>query len=118
MSVDLWTNKQMQDKPPLEQAKTAIVHTLRRISEDLDAGYRMGMGSQTFSLLTEAAATLFNEPVEKVRRAFAPEKVRDADAAFSALEEIVRGSKCTDPGYCSPTCNYCVARRGLGSEAA
>jgi hypothetical protein len=63
----LLESKQMDGQTEQEQCKRAIVHTLERIRDDKAAADVFGIGSQSFALLTEAAATLFNEPVAKVR---------------------------------------------------
>lgn len=66
----LLESKQMEGQPANEQAKRAIVHVLTRIRDDKEASDVFGMGSQSFMLLTEAAATLLNEPIEAVRRQY------------------------------------------------
>ena len=63
-------SKQMEGQAPLSQAKRAIAHTLNTISESKDKWELLGLGTQSFALLTEAAATLFDEPVEQVRKNF------------------------------------------------
>ncbi len=63
---------QMDDWLPEDQARKAIGHVLRRIKDSPDLGYHLGLGTESFALLTEAAATLYNEPVEKVREHFRP----------------------------------------------
>lgn len=69
---DLFKNTQMDGLPAEEQAKRAISHTLNRIREDETIGWYMGLGTQAFDLLTEAAATLHGRPVEKVREIYRP----------------------------------------------
>lgn len=63
----LLESTQMEGKTPEEQAKRAILHVLTQIRNDKKASDVFGIGSQSFALLTEAAASLFNEPVKKVR---------------------------------------------------
>lgn len=46
----------------------AIVHTLDQIRSRPEVRYQLGFGTKTFALLTEAAALLFNEPVEKIQQ--------------------------------------------------
>ena len=53
-------------------ARKAIKHTLERIREHPQVGYYCSELTETFSLLTEAAAVLFGEPLEKVRALFKP----------------------------------------------
>lgn len=70
--MDLMNYTQMDHLPAEEQAQKAILHVLRQIKENPKIGYHMGMGTQSFSLLTEAAATLFCQPVKEVRERFLP----------------------------------------------
>ncbi len=70
--MSLFDSLQMEGKDAVRQAKLAIRHTLGIIQSNPAVGYHCGMGSQTFALLTEAAATLFGEPVRQVRENFAP----------------------------------------------
>lgn len=65
--MDLLTETQMDGVPAVDQAKKAIIHVLRAIKADERKRDVMGFGTQSFSLLTEAAATLCGEPVQKVR---------------------------------------------------
>lgn len=58
---------EMDGVAPLEQAKRAIMHALRQIKERPELSWYCGLGSQTYSLLTEAAATLCELNVEQVR---------------------------------------------------
>jgi hypothetical protein len=73
----LMDSQQMVGMSATDQAKRAIVHTLQRIREHPEVGYYMGCGTQTFDLLTEAASTLFDEPIVKVRESFMPLSPRD-----------------------------------------
>ena len=65
---------QMEGMSPTEQAKKAIVHMLKRIKSHPQIGYYCGELTETFDLLTEAAATLYGEPVDKVREFYTPTK--------------------------------------------
>lgn len=67
---------EMEGMAPTEQAKKAIVHTLNQIRNKPEVGYYLGELTETFSLLTEAAATLFGEPVAKVRAFYRPQNPR------------------------------------------
>ena len=64
---------EMEGIEPNDQAKEAIIHTLKQIRNKPEVGYYLGELTETFSLLTEAAATLFGEPVEKVREYYRPQ---------------------------------------------
>lgn len=48
-------------------AQKAVSHLLQRMNEDEQTRYQIGFGTQSYVLLTEAAAALFDEPIEKVR---------------------------------------------------
>lgn len=78
----------MDGKAPLDQAKKAIQHTLHRISEHPTVGWYCGAGTATFALLTEAAATLFGEPVRKVREYYQPKDVTNPQAILDRLRQL------------------------------
>jgi hypothetical protein len=67
----------MTNVAPLDQAKQAILHTLAQIRANPALGWYAGEGTQTFALLTKAAATLYLEPVERVRDFYRPQNPRD-----------------------------------------
>jgi len=77
MSDSLMSNRQMEGVPPIDQAKRAIRHALETIRDNPKVAWHLGIGTQTFALLTEAAATLYGEDVEKVRKAFLPPEVEE-----------------------------------------
>jgi hypothetical protein len=77
----------MEGKAPLDQAKEAIGTTLRRIKESPLLSYHMGIGSNTYGVLTEAASTLFNEPLEKVRRDFHHPKAQKGEPWYRPIED-------------------------------
>ena len=76
-SMDLMTDLQMAGQSKEEQAKKALRHLLHQIQYHHAIGYFLGPGTQTFSLVTEAVATLFNLPVEAVRTNFKPRHPRN-----------------------------------------
>lgn len=59
----------MTDAEKIEKAQRAVSYLLNRIRNDEAVRYHF-VGTQSFDLLTEAAAALFGEPVEKVREHF------------------------------------------------
>ena len=61
-------HKSMSDKSPTEQAKLAINHILSRIKTDFKVAFKLGPGSESFDLLTEAYASLTNSDLTKIRR--------------------------------------------------
>ena len=70
--MDIWTNKSMEGRPPVDQAHAAIFKTLERVRDEYNIGYHLGLGTETFAVLTEAAATLSNGDVQTLRREYAP----------------------------------------------
>lgn len=72
---DLFTHRQVEGNTPLNQAKRAIAHTLQAIADDPRKYDLMGLGTQSYALLTEAAATLWDQPVDDVRRRFIPKQL-------------------------------------------
>jgi hypothetical protein len=78
------------DKEPIEHAKRAVSHVLKRIRDDANVGYYLGLGTQTFHELVQAAAALFGEPVEKVQANFTPRgREEDLNPAAADVREAV-----------------------------
>ena len=73
----LMTEKQIEGMTSEQQAKKAIAHVLQQIRDNPDVGWYLGLGTQSFSLLTEAAATLFAQPLDEVREQFQCRNARD-----------------------------------------
>lgn len=61
--------QEAEDK--INKAKQAIQYVLSRIRDDSAVGWYFA-GTESFHLLTEAAAALWNEPVDRVRKMFEP----------------------------------------------
>ena len=85
---DIFTSLQMEGVEPIVQCKRAIRHTLERIRENRDVGWHCGLGTQTFSLLTEAAATLWERPLDEVRNSFAPKFPENYQPDSEVLSEL------------------------------
>lgn len=84
---NLFESKSMEGKTPVEQSTQAIAYALRRINENPQIGWHAGMGTQMFSLLTEAYATLTGKTVKEVRETFAPDcEAADPAPLFDAAE--------------------------------
>lgn len=66
--------------PTLDAAKKAVRHTLEQIRNHPHVGWYLGYGTETFNLLTLAAASLFAEPVENVRKYYEPRDPQDPAA--------------------------------------
>jgi len=77
--MSIYDSTQMDGMAPEHQAERAILHTLTRIRDHGIVGYYMGLGGQSFDLLTEAYAALTGEPVANIRRAFQCRSPRPAD---------------------------------------
>lgn len=78
--MNLMTSKQMEGMAAEDQARKAITHVLNQIRDNPDVGWYLGFGTQSFSLLTEAAASLWGEPLENVRESFMPTNPKDPRA--------------------------------------
>lgn len=89
--------RQMDGCEPIEQAKKALSHLIRVMGENPHLAYYLGPGSQSFSLVTEAAATLFGQTVEQVReRAINPhaaEPRAGISELIEACERVVRENR-------------------------
>lgn len=72
IQTESYDYRTMQGKTGEEQAKRAIKHVLGMIRDHAGIGWYMGAGTHSFDLLTEAAATLFGESLDKVRAHFMP----------------------------------------------
>lgn len=51
----------------LEKARVAVMHVLQLIRTNKAVRYQLGFGTQSFHLLTEAAATFLDEPLEQIQ---------------------------------------------------
>lgn len=58
------------DAEKIIAAQKAIAHVLQRMSVSEPLRHEIGFGTQSYVLLTEAAAALFDEPLEQVREHF------------------------------------------------
>jgi hypothetical protein len=74
----------MTEAEKLKLAKEAIKHVLGAIADDPRKYWLMGDGTGSWSKLTEAAAAIWNEPVEGIRSTFKPDK-----AAYDPLKQVV-----------------------------
>lgn len=51
----------------LDKASKAVMHLIRRIRKDEKMRYYLGFGTESFELLTEAAAEITGKSVEEVK---------------------------------------------------
>ena len=72
--MNIIEHTQMTGLSAEKQAAKAIEHVLTRIRDDNKCAESMGFGTESFALLTEAAATLFGKPVREVREYFMGKK--------------------------------------------
>jgi signal transduction histidine kinase len=98
----------MDELFPEEQARRAIVHVLARIRDHEVVGYYMGLGSQSFDLLTEAYASLTHIAVQDVRLQFQckkpqPESKQQDRGQIGVLADLLENAV----AYCRmvDTCN-------------
>ncbi len=91
--MDIYTNKQMDGMTPENQAKKAMAHILQQVRDNPKFWDVMGLGTQSYALLTEAAATMFGEPVETVRKKFVCRNCNEksADEKLSEIRLEVEG---------------------------
>lgn len=75
--MDLMTDTEMQELSGEDQAKKALFHLLKQIRRDEYVGWYLGLGTQSFSLITEAYATLTQQNVGRVREQFQPMNPRN-----------------------------------------
>jgi DNA-directed RNA polymerase subunit RPC12/RpoP len=74
---------------PLNQARQAIHHVLSRIQTHPGIGYLLGIGSESYALLTEAYATITGREVEAVRDEFHNHNAADPAADEQAIAAAV-----------------------------
>lgn len=67
--MSLYDNRSMEGLTPEQQATKAIKHLLGRVRADDRLYHLVGLGSQSFDLLTEAYATLTGEDLATMRKA-------------------------------------------------
>jgi hypothetical protein len=60
----------LTDAEKIDAAKKAIAHLLKRMNASEPLRHEIGFGSQSYVLLTEAAAALFDEPIERIQEHF------------------------------------------------
>lgn len=68
MPHSIFNHTQMDGIDPAKQAIIAIRHVLMQIKTRKDIAFQLGLGTQSFSLLTEAFAALTNQALEDVRK--------------------------------------------------
>ncbi|MEW6304396.1 MAG: hypothetical protein AB1705_13040 [Verrucomicrobiota bacterium] len=99
--------------------REAVWHTLQQIRDNPDVAWHLGEGTETFALLTQAAALLCDQPLDAIRELFLPKKTRDAGKAWRACEEIAakfppleEGKDCLDCRWGNP-CVRCIAAEAI-----
>jgi hypothetical protein len=75
--MNLFNDTEMQELSGEDQARKALFHLLKQIRRDEYVGWYLGVGTQNFSLITEAYATLTQQNVAKVREQFQPMNPRN-----------------------------------------
>lgn len=86
--MSLMTSTEMDDLEPVEQARKSIRHILRLISDHPEVGWYLGLGTQSFALLTEALASIDGTTVKDVREKFRPLRAKNPyDGRCESLPE-------------------------------
>lgn len=102
--MDFLENRQMEGVEPIDQARRAIIAVLGYCKRSPRVGYYVGIGTQSFDLLTEALATIEGKPVKEIRETWrcpnpeAPPSTRDlieAEVHVEALLALCGQSKAT-----------------------
>lgn len=76
--MDIMTDRQMETLSRDNQSLQAITHTLTTIRDNPNVAWYLGVGTQTWALLTEALATLTGRDVAHVRRTMRPVSILTA----------------------------------------
>lgn len=69
--TSIYESRQMDGLTAEQQAAKAIAHLISKLKTDDRLFYLIGMGSQSFDLLTEAYATLTNADLATLRKTIA-----------------------------------------------
>jgi hypothetical protein len=85
--MDLMTSTSIDGLSADAQMEKALLHVARQIKNDPFIGWYMGLGTETFSLVTEALATRKGEALEHVRKCCLPLAPRNPAAAHDADPE-------------------------------
>jgi hypothetical protein len=84
--MSLLNSTSMDDLTPEAKARKAIRHVLNLIQDHPSVGYYLGLGTESFALLTEADATFHGADIELTRKRFLPINPRNP-AEGTAQEE-------------------------------
>lgn len=85
-------SRQMVGMSEQEQAKKAIAHVLCYLRDNWDAGYHLGLGTQSFALLTECYSNLAGEDLGEFRLRMAPAPRRKGEQAATEVAREVRSA--------------------------
>jgi hypothetical protein len=66
--MSIYDDKSMEGMTPAEQATKAIKHLLQRVRDDDRVYHLIGLGSESFSLLTEAYCSLTGSDLAVLRK--------------------------------------------------
>jgi hypothetical protein len=77
MSCDVYTDRAMVGLTGEQQAAKAIAHLLARVQADDRLYHLVGLGSQSFALLTEAHSTLAGVDLGQLRRELSSTPFKD-----------------------------------------
>lgn len=74
----------------IDQAKRSIMHVLSYMRENWEVGYQLGVGTQSFALLTECYTNITGEELEEFRQRMAPRPPgKDERPAIEILHAVM-----------------------------
>lgn len=111
----MFSKPQMSDLPAEKQAAKAIRHTLKNISERPGVAWYLGHGTQTYSLLTEAYATMHGLTMAEAQEKWPPaNQTKHEDGQINQCpfcgSHSVSGGESDDPEIHFMTCFDCKAQ--------
>lgn len=83
MSSVIMESKTMEGQPPIDQARRALTHMLGRIKHDPSLAYLTGVGTDAWSKLTEALASIDGLDVRVVRTSYLPPRSENPNSERS-----------------------------------
>jgi len=118
MNNTIWNSTSMDNLSPEAKAQKAIRHVLNRIEEHPEIGYYLGIGTESFALLTEADATFNKADVELTRKRFAPMNARNPYEGIPEAEESTPDLTISDKRFFTAMERELVANRNKGNWQA
>jgi len=76
LPITMFAKPQMTHLSRELQAEKAIAHTLQNIAQRPPVAYYLGLGTQTYALLTESLATLSGKGMAEIKALYQPASPR------------------------------------------